>query len=687
MSAPWHRLPAEILSIVFKAIPDVDQVARCRLVCRAWNPVAEKEMFSKNFDMPYNKTKFIKIIRHLLKQPSLGSSITCLQLNGSHHDSKDLAIIKRVLQLAVTPNIKMIYGRLFDKGEELIPYLYEIVSKSKTKFAKLERLPFTSSTTELNAKFINLIRDSVKELQLTCSKKDQPHQQTVLDHLDKFKSLTKLVLCYEKDIDSFVEMENILKKCPHLEQFELNMGHRRSFSMPKDELKKWLVKNVKKHPGVHKFKLGYVTYPEVAEYLHYKFPKATSATLNYPHGSYRKRLLPIAEDMDDITVNAWNLYSMQEVKTLATAMKSQKNSVKISDFLQKSRHIDVNVSRCKSQGTAKLDFCIFRNKKLLPAILSIVGDVVDSMEVAFSPLEKDDQNVSYFYTVLTALPSIKKLQFVDVSIKDPPLSIKNTVLQHLTEVEINGTKLNDEVLPTLSKIAPNLKHLTLGCCYFDSVNLQQQTLSMPDSSLETMCLKDYTFRSFYEVGYDDFFTREKVQFTTWIRGQMEVRYDEYMFIQVTESATREERSFILKATDPTTTCKLVSKEQFNANVGNWPCIQVNCRSLRFLEMNFPPVETTIDLRQDWTAEDVGDWNFYRELDKCNLPPVDKTDSMFVRMRKEDAALMEYYNRPDSEEEEENIYYRNEANDPEKEDNYNGCPFSFLKRFCFLPATQ
>ena len=156
------------------------------------------------------------------------------------------------------------------------------------------------------------------------------------------------------------------------------------------------------------------------------------------------------------------------------------------------------MSKCKSDETTKFDFGLFEKKNLLPGILSAVGDVVgnvvDSVDVLFLPFEEDDENdkkESTFYTVLTALPSLKKLVFTDNSIKNQPSSIENTVLEHLTEVEINGTMLTSEALPVLSKIAPNLKHLTLGTCYFDTANLQHQKLIMPDSSLETMCITDY----------------------------------------------------------------------------------------------------------------------------------------------------------------------------------------------------
>ncbi|KAL9544025.1 hypothetical protein MBANPS3_007842 [Mucor bainieri] len=637
MLASWDKLPVEALSIVFKAIPDVGQVARCRLVCKAWNPVAEKEMFSKKFDMYYDKTKFVKIIRHLSKKPSLGLLITHLHLTGFYHDPKDLVIIKKVLQLAFTPSIKVIGGYLFDE-KELISYLYEIASKSKTKFSKLERLPFTSPTTELNAKFINLIRDSIKELDLTCSNENQPHQKMVLDHLDKFKSLTKLVLRYKKNIDSFVEMENILKKCPHLKLLVLEMDYQRCFSMPTDELKKWLVKNVKKNPSVTEFRLGRVAHSEVIEYLYYKFPKATNLKLRGTGKDPLQRLLPIAKDMANITIDEWGLDSMEEVKTVTTALKGQINSVSISNFMDHGNGlVSLNISRCKPKGTTRFDFGVFDRKDLLPDILSTVGDIVDFMDVDFLPLEEDDnddQKVSPFYTVFTALPSIKKLKFTDISIKNQPLSIKNIVLQQLTEVEINGTMLKDDVLPTLSKIAPNLKRLTLGTCYFDTANLQHQKLFIPDSSLETMCIQDYSFGGFYDSGE----TVEQEDLSRWIREQMHVDDDGYMFIQVTESATpRKDRSFILKVTEPTTTCKLVSKKVFTANAGSWPRIQS-------LEIKLGAVKTTIDLRGNWKVQDVGDWNFTKKPDKYNLPRAYKRDSILVRMRKENAAMERYFER-------------------------------------------
>lgn len=105
----YKLLPKEILVMVFQHFRFAKEIGECRLVCKAWNDPTETAMFSKPL-VVYHEAKEEKVIRHLESNPAKGRCITSLTVT----DYDNQHVMKRLLQLAFTPSIKRMRGKVLD---------------------------------------------------------------------------------------------------------------------------------------------------------------------------------------------------------------------------------------------------------------------------------------------------------------------------------------------------------------------------------------------------------------------------------------------------------------------------------------------------------------------------------------------------------------------------------------------
>lgn len=297
----WHKLPVEALTIAFKAIPDVKQVAECRLVCKAWDPVAERAMFGNTLRIK-SIDKLTEITEHLAKKPSLGPSICHIAFGGDYdnkfdgnYNMEDTQLIKKFLRLAFTPNIKAVQEHSLNK--ELIEHMIEIARQSRTKFDKLENLPLSCySIEDIHVKIMYQFRESLKKLELTLSEGDPP-VKFLLDHLEEFGNLTKLTL-YIKKKTSLKELEDILTKCHQLKEICAGMEHDNGLLINTAELKTWLAKKAKKNADVYTIQLAFGVCPGVVDYLYYKYPNVSRAAVRNPSINSVKRMVATIKAID-----------------------------------------------------------------------------------------------------------------------------------------------------------------------------------------------------------------------------------------------------------------------------------------------------------------------------------------------------------------------------------------------------
>lgn len=144
-------------------------------------------------------------------------------------------------------------------------------------------------------------------------------------------------------------------------------------------------------------------------------------------------------------------------------------------------------------------FSIWENNELIADICAAIGNI-HSLGIHLMPLkdqndeEKDDQTVLPFNLALNSSPFIEKLAFTDRWIKHQSFALNsNTKLEHLEDVAITGTILSEGVLPLLSKVAPQLKKLTLNSRIFDARSFQDRRIILSQSHLDTLCIKTGDF--------------------------------------------------------------------------------------------------------------------------------------------------------------------------------------------------
>ncbi|KAL9544024.1 hypothetical protein MBANPS3_007841 [Mucor bainieri] len=630
MTSPLDKLTIEILSMVFKALSDVKQVAQCRLVCKAWDPIAERAMFGNTLRVK-DMNKLVKITKHLAKKPSLGSCIEDIKFGDTYrnefngnYNKQDIKKIKAFLQLVFTPSIKTIQAGCLNK--ELIESLIDIMSKSRKKFDKLETLCLLrhQHSADIHDKLAYRFRASLKELTITLSE-ESPSTQLLLNHLEEFGKLTNLSLHINKKIKNLEEIEAILRKCPHLKSLKLQVSPDSISSIPnKTQLKTWLVKDVEKNTSVRAIQLLPGMCPEIVLYLRYKYPNIDRAIVHNPGKDTVKRLVAAIKDVDDVEAKEWLLRSSEEVVAVAEAMKSSRNTASISNWVDFGDRILANatVTKRKSDGTTTFDFSILQLARSASDTLKAMCDM-HSLDIHLMPLEdmddekKDDPTVSPFYLALNSSPSLEKLAFTDKWIKYQPFALKkNTQWKHLKDVTIKGTILSEGVLPLLSRVAPHLKNLTLHSCTFDAKSTQDHQIIVPQSHLDTLCIETGCFADYYEDMYD----RDKAPAIAWIKSQLQAnRENEFLFLHVSASSHQQDKYFVLQPGpfndigDYSNPCKQVIEEEYYAYVGKWPSIYVKCQSLKCIKLNLDGgLKKTLDLMAERAVENLGEWNPYKK---------------------------------------------------------------------------
>lgn len=113
---------------------------------------------------------------------------------------------------------------------------------------------------------------------------------------------------------------------------------------------------------------------------------------------------------------------------------------------------------------------------------------VSSLDVTYRVHEawKESSELSSFYRLLQVAPEVEELTLEDTDVKDPPSTYNLPHLHRLYCVQFKGAIVDKQVLPSLSTIAPNLKHLTLNTCLLDTKCRQDHHIIMPQTDFKTI---------------------------------------------------------------------------------------------------------------------------------------------------------------------------------------------------------
>ncbi|KAL9545876.1 hypothetical protein MBANPS3_006930 [Mucor bainieri] len=75
-----ESLPVELWMNVFAQFTGRKELAQCRMVCKTWDPLAEKAMFSQAFSFPRYQKTAVQLYYHLARKPFLGRYIKSIKI-------------------------------------------------------------------------------------------------------------------------------------------------------------------------------------------------------------------------------------------------------------------------------------------------------------------------------------------------------------------------------------------------------------------------------------------------------------------------------------------------------------------------------------------------------------------------------------------------------------------------------
>ncbi|CEP07552.1 hypothetical protein [Parasitella parasitica] len=586
----WHALPSEIQLIIFDLVESVKELATCRLVCKQWNPLAEETMFGQKLELSTINTT-IKFIYHIKKKPMLARFIKSLYL--PYIDDSTVLLQKKLIDLASTPNIRYLDGQKM--SAELFDHFLDIVQRSPDKFDRLQALPNFFRT---DPKFVDTMlyfKGSIRELQLETT----PLTKPIIPHLNEFKSLKKLVLnlfgmhFLADKPNYFIELEEILCKCNQLQILELKRCFAVEHSMEKAKFREWLLKNVKQTSSLHTFKLDNVADSCMLEYLVYKYPNASKAevgSFTYKTEGSIECTLDRVKHVESIQLSMYSKEGIEKFKNLLPKLKSKTNRIQIS---QRSRKlycaIQMDVTKNNRTDNTTFSIRIPQNAPhtVYKEITSLLGSV-DHFEINYldrRSTKGEDKPLSFF-SFLETFPELESLQFSDISINCPPISLGRLKLNRLTSLEINGACVDKCIFQALSLSASNLKHLTLVNCYFSG---QNYFISLPNTKLETLSVIKKTSAMNYQ-----FKSGAIEKYLQALHKLGSITEKQRMLLEIKRLSNAESQLYLLTpgATPGTSSC---SEQVLEENLTTYiPKIMIECNSLRSLNIDLGALVTKMN---------------------------------------------------------------------------------------------
>ncbi|CAO0801186.1 unnamed protein product [Mucor circinelloides] len=272
-------LPQELLFAILNNVPNVKQLAQCRLVCKRWEESATKAIFAKKITIKSEEQAF-KLYRHLYRDTSKVPLIKHLHFE---LDDDDLHfLVKELLQLTFTPSIQRFTG--FAKADRFFTTLFNIVDRSPSSFDQLEEMTkYTgvdmSILDQRRLKFGSIIRT----FSLRVVKNNTFTNSTVIwsDHFHLFRNLTEFTLMGAPS--GLNGIEQIIEGCHYLSTLSLvNMdyGGQTVAKMTTEEVISWASNNVNKEESLKTLSIKTLCRPELIEYLLFKYPNVANITID-----------------------------------------------------------------------------------------------------------------------------------------------------------------------------------------------------------------------------------------------------------------------------------------------------------------------------------------------------------------------------------------------------------------------
>ncbi|KAL9553816.1 hypothetical protein MBANPS3_003108 [Mucor bainieri] len=273
------NLPAEIMQAILSFVDDVQDLAECRLVCKTWDPIAEKLMFSKKIFL-VSAAKVSQLLQHLKKNPSFAKLVEYVVLDFQDETTpNDLYL--QALSAIFTPSLRVLDGYM--PISNIYKGMLFIAKKSSQQFNKLEIIPqgqhMATDSNDYKEACL-LFKKSLKVVSITITDENMPDWRFI-NQLAAFDNLAHLIL--SNGMPNLNTIRRILDNCKQIETLKLSWVDAQNPRLTKTEIQDWFRINDK--PKKQKKPLKFLGVsncfsPVFVEYLMLKFQHIQTAEID-----------------------------------------------------------------------------------------------------------------------------------------------------------------------------------------------------------------------------------------------------------------------------------------------------------------------------------------------------------------------------------------------------------------------
>ncbi|CEP11669.1 hypothetical protein [Parasitella parasitica] len=260
-------LPEEILLMVLGCVDELSQLAKCRIVCKAWCNPTEKLMLGREI-MLENEIAIFRLYDVLVRNPAKAYLIKHLRF--SIIEPQLSIVLIELLYLAITPNIETLSG-LVEPYEPFALTIMDAVRKSSMKLDKLTSMTYPLVIRPIYYSTLCFFKETLQIVMFT--QPELPIDQdfwNFVNVLDSFRNLTSLNL--KGRFETVEDINTVLDKCLYLQELTLE-----AFDQPivttREDITAWSESTVKKQHHLKMLNIKKDLTPDLAEYLLYKYTK------------------------------------------------------------------------------------------------------------------------------------------------------------------------------------------------------------------------------------------------------------------------------------------------------------------------------------------------------------------------------------------------------------------------------
>lgn len=627
MTRSWFSLPAEVWLNAFNQVESVKQLVECRLVCKAWDPLAEQAMFGQKLGEIYDSS-FPILYKHLAKKPVLARYIKYMKISVLIMTRS--SSLKEFFELAITPNFKVLGGSYVDGV--ILDVLLQVYENSPFKFKNIQQIPTPMRLNETYTKLIYAFKDTLRHVDISLREEDFSVMKSTFDHINEFKNLTSLDFA-KMDYRDVMEIETFLNGLQNLQRLKLIYGFITVNRYPKsrNEMIKWLQEHIQKNENLmeltlsSEFRLEF--YQFMLEYVMLKYPNIKTLILNdLLIRDQFHRVHAAIMHIPTIRFENCSGKSPKYLRMLTKLMKSANNSIHIRfrDGYLLSDLCYLTVLKTMKTDTTSFEAIIPGDEShydIMRAFINIDPSTITDLNINLMHDMDwgfvEQRNYVTFYHMFRIFPQTQKLRFTDAFISYKNIERENLAMKDLKWLEICGAGINHLMFTQLSGMAPQLDTLTLSSCFvFEDENADENAdetenetegeeerkekeedgedededeeedrrfrkhkkitlLNMPQSSLSNLSIliKDFGWSECMQNKPDVLHIKK-------IQRVIDISEVAYLRL-ITLKFNQEEH---LKLTSSGQALK-ISKEEFMLNYKRFPLIDICCKSLLSFNIN------------------------------------------------------------------------------------------------------